>query len=101
MAFPELSSELFHVDAVFGRFARANEDYGNVQPITLFENRIPFDVHFAKHSAAFAQQWCYGRLGFFAEVAARPRIQGDFARARGSQPPILLMPLHGFGFEYF
>ena len=54
MAFPELSSELFDVDAVFGRFARANENYGNVQPITLFENRIPFDIHFAKHGAAFA-----------------------------------------------
>jgi hypothetical protein len=49
-----LSAELLHVDAMLGRFARANEDYGNVQPITLFENCVPCDIHFAKHSAEFA-----------------------------------------------
>ena len=86
---------------MLGGFAGANEDHWNVPSVTFFENCIILDIHFSQRRPEFAQQIRYRFLGFFSKMAARPRIESDFARARGGQTRVLRMIFHGFGWEYF
>ena len=39
---------MHYVDAMLRGFARANEDHWNVHSVTLFENRITFDIYFTQ-----------------------------------------------------
>jgi len=86
---------------MLGGFARPDEDHGNVPPVALFENRIVFDIHFTQHGAEFRQQRRNGRFGFFAKMAARPRVERHLARSCGGQACVFQMLIHGFGWEYF
>lgn len=90
-----------YINAMLGGFARADEDHWNIQPVTLFENRVLIDIYLTQHSAELGQQRCDGRLGLCAKMAARPRVESHFARTRGGQARIFRMFLHGFGLEYF
>jgi len=68
---------------MLGGFARADENYGDVPCIALFQNRVFVDVDFAEHSAKFAQQRGDGGFGFFAKVTPGTRVERDVAWATG------------------
>jgi len=86
---------------MLGRFARADEDYWNIQPVTLFENRVFIDIYLTQRAGEFAQQGRDGCFGFFAKMATRPGVKRHFTRTSGGQTRVLRMFLHGFRLEYF
>jgi len=86
---------------MFRGFARANIDHGNVQAVTPFKNGIILDIYFTQLCAELAQERQDRVLSLFTQVASRPRIKSDLARARRGQARVFRMLRHGFGLEYF
>ena len=89
--FGELAAELVGVDAVFGGFARGDEDYRDVVAVEGGELGVLVNIDFAQDRAEFVEERLHDELGVFAEMAARTSIERNFERTgRGG---------HGLGFE--
>lgn len=101
MRFAQLAAKLRDVNAVPGGFAGTDEDHRNIPSIALTQNRIGVDVYFAERRSKLSEQRRNGGTSFVAQMAARTRVQRDFARASRREPQIFGMFAHGFGLEYF
>ncbi len=87
----QLPPELLHVDAMLGYLACPKKNHRHVPAITLPQNRILVDVHFAQRSAALTKKRRNRGLGFLAQMATRSRVKRHFAWTRGSQARVLSM----------
>src|SRR5215472_14269202 len=85
---------------MLGGFVRADEDYRDDQSIALFQNGIFVDVDFTEDSAKFLEQRRDGGFGFFAKMAARPRVERNVAWAAGRELRVFgrVARAHGGGF---
>lgn len=83
---------------MLGGFVRADEEHWDVTSIAFFQNGVLVDVYFSQNGAKFSQQWRYGGLRFFAEMASGARIKSDVARAAGCEPRVFgrVARAHGF-----
>lgn len=99
LRFLELAAELREIDTVLRGFVSADEDHRNVPAIFLGEFGIQINVHLAQWGAEFAEQWSDGGFGVVAEVAAGPRVEGNFESAHCVESRRFRGDAHGFGCE--
>jgi hypothetical protein len=90
----KLPPELLQVHAMLRRFPLADENHGNVPAVAHLQDRIGINIDFSQRGAELLQERRDGGLGFVAQVASGPRIEGDVAGAGSGKTGIFGMSVH-------